>query len=92
MEEYLKKNGLKWVGNSIQGKLNHEKIKKDIKNSKHNYRLPTEIDIGTIRRRVEELNGGLHSEGYGTEIYVENGIHKFRKAQALPLSFYGNGI
>lgn len=41
-------------------------MKKDIANAKNNYRLPSEIDIGTIQRRVEELNGGLHSEGHGT--------------------------
>jgi hypothetical protein len=40
-------------------------MKKDIK-SNYNYRLPSEIDINTIARRVEELNSGLHSEGMGT--------------------------
>ena len=80
MEEYLKKYGMKWVGNNPEGKLDKEKIKKAIANSKNNYRLPSEIDLGTIQRRVEELNGGLQSEGQGTEIYQENGVHKFRKA------------
>jgi hypothetical protein len=31
--------------------------------------MPAEIDIGTIQRRVEELNAALHSEGMGTEVY-----------------------
>ena len=53
MEEYLKKYGLKWVGNKIEGKLEHEKMKKDIKNNHLLYRLPSEIDINTIARRVE---------------------------------------
>jgi len=44
-------------------------MKKDIKNNKTQYRLPSEIDINTILRRVEELNSGLHSEGMGTEVY-----------------------
>ena len=92
MEDYLNKYGLKWVGNKAEGSLNHEKMKKDIKNSKNNYRLPSEIDIGTIQRRVEELNGGLHAEGFGNEIHMENGVHKFRKAEALPIAFFGNGI
>lgn len=83
---------MKWVGNSAEGKLDKEKMKKDILNAKNNYRLPSEIDIGTIQRRVEELNGGLHSEGHGTEIYSENGVHKFRKAEPLPIAFFGDGI
>jgi len=53
MEEYLKKYGMKWVGNGPEGKLDKEKMKKDIGNAKNNYRLPSEIDIGTIQRRVE---------------------------------------
>lgn len=52
MEEYLKKYGMKWVGNSADGKLDKEKMKKDIANAKNNYRLPSEIDLGTIQRRV----------------------------------------
>lgn len=59
MEEYLKKYGLKWVGKNIEGKFEHQKMKKDIK--KNNYRLPSEIDINTLLRRVEELNAGLQS-------------------------------
>lgn len=52
MEQYLKKYGMKWVGNNADGKLDKDKMKKDIANSKNNYRLPSEIDIGTIQRRV----------------------------------------
>lgn len=92
MEEYLKKYGMKWIGNTIEGKLDKEKMKKDIANSRNNYRLPSEIDIGTIQRRVEELNGGLHAEGEGTEIYAENGVHKLRKAEPLPMAFFAEGI
>ena len=40
MEDYLKKYGLKWVGNKIQGKLEHQQMKKDIKKN-YNYRLPS---------------------------------------------------
>lgn len=67
-------------------------MKKAIDNARSNYRLPSEIDLSTIQRRVEELNAGLHSEGQGTEIYVENGVHKFRKAEPLPIAFFGDGI
>ena len=28
----------------------------------------------------------------GTEVYQENGVHKFRKAEALPIGFFSNGI
>lgn len=28
----------------------------------------------------------------GTEVYSENGVHKFRKAEPLPMAFFGNGI
>ena len=62
MEAYLKQHGLKWVGNKMEGKLEHEKIKKDISAaSKFKYKLPSEIDINTIKRRIDELNAGLHS-------------------------------
>lgn len=44
---------MKWVGNSVEGKLDKDKMKKDINNAKNNYRLPSQIDIGTIQRRVE---------------------------------------
>ena len=57
---------MKWVGNKPQGKLEKEKMKQAIQSSKNNYRLPSEIDLSTIQRRVEELNAGLHSEGQGT--------------------------
>ena len=60
--------------------------------NKFKYKLPSEIDINTIRRRVQQLNAGLHSEGQGTEIYIENGIHKFRKADPLTIGFFADGI
>lgn len=42
MEEYLKKYGLKWVGRGkVEGKLDDKKMKKDIANSRNNYRLPS---------------------------------------------------
>lgn len=28
----------------------------------------------------------------GTEVYQENGVHKFRKAEPLPVAFFANGI
>lgn len=28
----------------------------------------------------------------GTEVYSENGVHKFRKAEPLPIGFFANGI
>jgi hypothetical protein len=34
----------------------------------------------------------LQAEGMGTEVYSENGVHKFRKAEQLPMAFFGNGI
>jgi hypothetical protein len=52
MEAYLKKYGLKWVGNKVQGQLEHQQMKKDIKKGNYQYRLPSEIDINTIMRRV----------------------------------------
>jgi hypothetical protein len=41
MEQYLKKYGLKWVGNMLEGKLEHDKMKKDIKGANYQYRLPS---------------------------------------------------
>lgn len=61
MEEYLKKHGLKWVGNKLEGKLDDKNIKKEIKQSKYAYRLPSEIDFATIQRRIMDLNSGLES-------------------------------
>ena len=79
------------MGNKVEGQLEHQQIKKDIKNN-YNYRLPSQIDINTVIRRTEELNAGLHSEGMGTEVYQDNGVHKFRKDDALPIGFFSNGI
>lgn len=80
MEEYLKKYGLRWVGGKAEGELDKAQIKKAIAKGNYQYRLPREIDINTVTRRIEELNAGLYSEGKGTEVYQDNGIHKFRKA------------
>ena len=41
MQNYLKKYGLKWVGTKIEGKLQHEQMKKDIKKPNYQYRLPS---------------------------------------------------
>jgi hypothetical protein len=41
-------------------------MKKAIAKGNYQYRLPSEIDINTLKRRIEELNGGLHAEGMGT--------------------------
>lgn len=41
MEAYLKKYGLKWVGNKIEGKLEADKMKKDIAKPNYQYRLPS---------------------------------------------------
>ena len=59
MQGYLQQYGLKWVGNKVHGNLDAPKMKKDIKDSKHAYRLPSEIDLSTIQRRVADLNAGL---------------------------------
>ena len=52
MELYLKQYGLKWVGNKPAGNLDHQKMKKDLSEKKNIYKLPSEIDINTIKRRV----------------------------------------
>ena len=61
MEEYLKKYGLKWVGGKAAGELDKAKIKQAIAKGNYQYRLPREIDINTVARRIEDLNAGLHS-------------------------------
>lgn len=61
MEEYLKKYGLKWVGGKADGVLDKVKIKNAISKGNYQYRLPREIDINTVARRIEELNAGLYS-------------------------------
>ncbi len=53
MEDYFKKYGVKWVGYNVEGKLDHQSLKNDIKKPKFNYRMPAEIQLGTIQRRVE---------------------------------------
>lgn len=92
MEGYLKKHGLRWIGGKLDGQLDKEGIKKAIAKGNYQYRMPREIDINTVIRRIEELNAGLYSEGKGTEICQENGVHKFRKADPLPVGFFANGI
>jgi hypothetical protein len=66
METYLKKYGLKWVGDKLEGKLEADKMKQAIAKGNYQYRLPSEIDINTIGLRINDLNAGLHSEGKGT--------------------------
>jgi hypothetical protein len=61
MEEYLKKYGLRWVGGKAEGELDRAQIKKAIAKGNYQYRLPREIDINTVARRIEELNAGLYS-------------------------------
>lgn len=61
MENYLKKYGLKWVGDKMQGQLDQENIRKAIAKGNYQYRLPKQIDINTIARRIQELNAGLYS-------------------------------
>ena len=66
MEVFLKSYGLKWVGHKMEG----------------NYNLPSEVDISTVQRRIQELNMGLHEEGVSSnEVYKDaNGMHRFRAA------------
>lgn len=52
MEEYLKKYGMKWVGGKAEGELDKAKIKKAISKGNYQYRLPREIDINTVARRI----------------------------------------
>jgi len=40
MEEYLKKYGLRWVGTKVEGKLEQERLKKDIAKGNYQYRMP----------------------------------------------------
>lgn len=50
----------------MEGKLNKDQLKKDMEKPKYNYHLPSEVDINTVARRIEELNMGLHQEGVST--------------------------
>lgn len=60
MEVFLKSYGLKWVGHKMEGNLDKNKLKKDMEKPKYNYNLPSEVDISTVARRIQELNMGLH--------------------------------
>lgn len=53
MEDYLKKYGLKWVGGKIDGNLDKASIKKAIAKGNYQYRMPKEVDINTVIRRIE---------------------------------------
>lgn len=61
MEAYLKKHGLRWIGGKLDGQLDKDSIKKAIAKGNYQYRMPREIDINTVIRRIEELNAGLYS-------------------------------
>jgi hypothetical protein len=52
METYLKKYGLKWVGGKVEGHLDHASMKKAIAKGNYQYRMPREIDINTVIRRI----------------------------------------
>lgn len=56
----MKSYGLKWVGHKMEGNLDKNKLKKDMEKPKYNYNLPSEVDISTVARRIQELNMGLH--------------------------------
>ena len=62
MGKFLNDYGLKWVGSTAKdqnkNEFNAEGLKKDIDKSKPIYKskLPREIDINIVERRIEELN------------------------------------
>ena len=93
MEAFLKSYGLKWVGHKVEGKFDKDKLKKDMEKPKYNYHLPSEVDINTVARRIEELNMGLQQEGVpANEVYKDNGVHRLRMAEPLLIGFYSDGI
>ena len=72
-----------------------KQIVKDVLQPKplFNYKLPQEISVDVIIRRVDELNYIMEKDGGATEI-VKNaqGMHQIKKMEQLPIGFYKNGI
>jgi hypothetical protein len=99
MEKFLNDYGLKWVGHgSVAGKkegnLDVKAINKDIDSQKLLYKinLPKEIDIVVLERRVQELNFTIEKEGIDEIVKGDDGAHRFKKKEPVPLAFYKNGM
>lgn len=58
MEKFLGDYGLKWVGESPEGKFDAVSVQKELDHKAPAYRnnLPKEIDTEVLQRRIEELN------------------------------------
>lgn len=64
----------------------------NITQPKYNYKIPKEIDINIILKRIDELNIIMEKEGC-QEVYTDaQGYHKLRKMDHFPIGFYQNGI
>lgn len=98
MEKFLGDYGLKWVGSSAQEQnkkdFNVEGLHKDIDKSKPIYKskLPKEIDINIIERRIDELNIIIAKEGESEIVRHKNGAHIFKKKEPIHIAFYKDGL
>lgn len=80
MEAYLNAHGSFYEGSTIVGSFNIDKIKKDIKQSKTNYRTPPSFEFSAITQRVQELNEGLMKELGSKKIVNAQGVAKFMES------------
>jgi len=98
MEKFLNDYGLKWVGSTAKeqnrNEFNAEGLKKDIDKSKPIYKskLPREIDINVVERRIEELNIIIANEGDSEIVKQKNGAHVFKKKEPIHIAFYKDGL
>jgi len=97
MENFLADYGLKWVGTEgseqNKGDFNKEAAMRDIEVDQSVYRcnLPQEIDMVIMERRVQELNILIESDGPRV-VKEKGGIHKFKKHEDIPITFFKNGL
>jgi hypothetical protein len=78
MEAYLNSHGAFYEGSNITGEFNVNKIKKDIKDAKTNYRTPSVFEFSAIEQRVQELNENLIKELGTKRVVNAHGINKFK--------------
>lgn len=92
MESFLSDYGLKWVGNSPEGKLDINSLMQDIPTTDplYRYNLPHEIDIAVIERRIQELN--IIAEKDAARWVAQGAVHRFKAPESICITFFKNGL
>lgn len=92
MEKFLADYGLKWVGNNPEGKLDVNSLMQDLpmEDPLYRYKLPNEIDIAVIERRIQELN--IIAEKDAARWVAQGAVHRFKAPESVCITFFKNGL